>query len=114
MTPRIAYKVLTAEQMIQLEGGVFTGSPNDLRDGFIHLSTAEQLSGTLDRHFPGQENLHLAAVDIEALGDSLKWEQSRRGERFPHLYAPLTLATVIAYGPLERDESGGIRLPVAG
>lgn len=110
-----AYKILTADQMAALEGeGMFAGAPIDLADGYIHLSTAAQLTETVDRHFAGQDGLHLAAVDLEALGDAVKWEASRGGQLFPHLYGALTLETVLAYGPLEREADGKVKLPVAG
>ena len=93
----------------------FAGAPIDLAAGYIHLSTADQLTETVDRHFAGQGELHVAAVDLDALGGSLKWEPSRGGALFPHLYGgPLLLETVIAYGPLERDADGRVKLPVAG
>ena len=110
-----AYKVLTGEEMATLErDGRFDGAPIDLQDGYIHLSTAAQLTETVDRHFAGQTGLHVAAVDLGSFGASLKWEEARGGQRFPHLYGPLLLETVVAYGPLERDENGGVKLPVAG
>ena len=114
MAETIAYKVLTAEQLTALEHDRFAGAPIDIADGYIHLSTADQLAGTVDRHFAGQTDLAIAAVDLESLGDALRWEASRGGQLFPHLYGPLGLATVLAYGPLERDDDGSIRLPVAG
>lgn len=114
-TPLTAYKVLTAEQMAALErDGRFDGAPADLADGYIHLSTAAQLTETVDRHFAGQTDLHVAAVDLAAAGAALKWEEARGGQLFPHLYAPLLLETVVAYSPLERDGDGVVRLPVAG
>ena len=113
--PQTAYKVLTAEEMAALErDGTFAGAPVDVADGYIHLSTADQLTATVDKHFSGRSDLHVAAVDLGSFGESLKWEESRGGELFPHLYAPLLLETVIAYGPLERDENGAVKLPVAG
>lgn len=113
--PLVAYKILTAAQMATLEReGRFAGSPADVADGFIHLSTEAQLPGTLDKHYAGQTNLSIAAVDLSALGDELKWEAAREGALFPHIYAPLLLETVIAYGPLTRDEHGKPSLPVAG
>jgi uncharacterized protein (DUF952 family) len=114
--PLTAYKVLTAEQMTALEtDGSFAGAPVDLADGYIHLSTAEQLAETVDKHFAGQSDLHVAAVDLGSFGAGLKWEESRGGQLFPHLYGgPLLLETVIAYGPLTRDENGKVALPVAG
>jgi uncharacterized protein (DUF952 family) len=113
--PQTAYKVLTGEQMATLErDGSFTGAPVDLADGYIHLSTATQLTETVDKHFAGQTDLHVAAVDLGSFGGSLKWEESHGGQLFPHLYGPLLLETVIAYGPLERDDDGAVKLPVAG
>ena len=114
MTPKLAYKVLTAAEMRALEGGTFAGASVDLADGYIHLSTADQLPATLDKHFAGQADLWLAAVDLDAQGNRLKWEPSRGGALFPHLYGPLLLETVVAYGPLERDADGRPKLPVAG
>jgi uncharacterized protein (DUF952 family) len=78
------------------------------------MSTAAQLDETVDKHFAGQTNLHIAAIDLEALGDDIKWEPSRGGAMFPHLYVPLQLAAVLAYGPLERDDDGKVKLPIAG
>lgn len=113
--PETAYKVLTADQMAALErDGTFAGAPVDLADGYIHLSTADQLTETVDRHFAGQDGLHVVALDLGSFGESLKWEESRGGALFPHLYGPLLLETAIAYSPLRRDEDGGVRLPVAG
>jgi uncharacterized protein (DUF952 family) len=113
--PTVAYKVLTAEQMAALESnGTFAGAPVDLADGYIHLSTSDQLDETVSKHFPGQENLYLAAIDLAALGAAVKWEPSRGGALFPHLYAPLPLSAVIAYGPLQRHDDGKVKLPVAG
>lgn len=110
-----AYKVLTADQMAVLErDAVFAGAPVDLADGYIHLSTAAQLTETVDKHFAGQSALWVAAVDLAALGDAVKWEPSRGGALFPHLYAPLPLSMVLAHGPLQRDEGGQVMLPVTG
>ncbi|MBX3594068.1 MAG: DUF952 domain-containing protein [Sphingomonas sp.] len=114
MHPKTAYKVLTADQMAALESGSFAGAPIDVRDGYIHLSTAAQLTETVDKHFAGQADLWVAAVDLEALGRAIRWEISRGGAEFPHLYGRLTLETVIAYGPIEHADDGTVRLPVAG
>ena len=114
-TPALAYKVLTAGQMAALlADGTFVGAPVDLADGFVHLSTAAQLDETVARHFAGHDDLHLAAVDLAVLGDAVKWERSRGDDLFPHIYAPLPLGAVIAYGPLQRGDDGKIKLPVAG
>jgi uncharacterized protein (DUF952 family) len=113
--PTTAYKVLTGEQMAALErDGRFDGAPVDLADGYVHLSTEVQLTETVDKHFAGQSDLHVAAVDLGSFGDTLKWEESRGGQLFPHLYEPLLLETVIAYGPLERAADGTVRLPITG
>ena len=113
--PTTAYKVLTADQMAALEQeGVFTGAPVDKADGYIHLSTAAQLTETVDKHFAGQDDLHIAAVDLEAMGEAVKWEESRGGQFFPHLYADLPLSAVVAYGPMRRDDDATVRLPISG
>ncbi len=113
--PLTAYKVLTAEQMATLErDGTFAGAPVDMADGYIHLSTAAQLTETVDRHFAGQDDLHVVAVDLAAHGDAVKWEESRGGQLFPHLYGPMLLETMIAYAPLVRGTDGLVKLPVAG
>jgi uncharacterized protein (DUF952 family) len=115
MSALVAYKVLTGQQMAQLEAdGVFEGAPIDKADGYIHLSTAEQLDETVDKHFTGQDDLHVAAVDLEALGEAVKWEPSRGGALFPHIYGSLPLLAVSAYSPLDRDPNGKVRLPVTG
>ena len=111
----IAYKVLTAEQMATLQReGSFAGAPIDLADGYIHLSTAAQLTETVDKHFAGQTDLWVAAVDLDALGDAVTWEPSRGGQLFPHIYAALPVAAVIAQGPLRRDNSGQVVPPMTG
>jgi uncharacterized protein (DUF952 family) len=96
------------------QDSTFAGAPVDLADGYIHLSTADQLTATVDKHFAGQSDLHVAAIDLGAFGGSLKWEEARGGALFPHLYGPLPLETIVAYGPLQRDGDGKVRLPVAG
>ncbi len=114
MRDSAAFKVLTAAELAELEGGSFAGSTDDQRDGFIHLSTAAQLTETVDRHYGGRDGLWVAEVDLDALGDAIRWEPSRGGQDFPHLYGPLPLDMVVAYSPLERDGDGTVRLPVAG
>ena len=110
--PALAYKVLTSEQMAAFaRDGVFAGAPVDVADGFIHLSTAEQLTATVDKHFAGQEGLWVLEVDLAALGAVVKWEPSRGGALFPHAYAMLPLGAVVARGLLERDGEGAVRLP---
>jgi uncharacterized protein (DUF952 family) len=88
--------------------GVYRGSEVDARDGFIHFSTAAQLGETAARHFARQTGLMVVAVDGDALGAPLKWEKSRSGDLFPHLYATLPVAAVRWTKPLP-DEVDGIR-----
>jgi uncharacterized protein (DUF952 family) len=103
--PEVAYKVLTSEQMGALEhDGVFAGAPIDLADGYIHLSTAEQVTETVDKHFAGQTGLYIAAVDLAVLGDVVKWEPSRGGALFPHLYRALAMDEVLSVCPLPLKE----------
>ncbi len=71
--------------------GQFDGAPVDLADGFIHFSTAEQVAETAAKHFAGQGDLLLVAIEADALGEALKWEPSRGGALFPHLYRPLRI-----------------------
>lgn len=112
---KAGFKVLTDEQMKALEhDGRFAGAPVDLADGYIHLSTAAQLTETVDRHFAGQDGLWVAEVDLEALGEAVRWEASRGGALFPHLYGVLPLDAVVAYSPLERGADGTVKLPVTG
>jgi len=98
--PRTLWREAEAEGRLQ-------GSPDDLADGFIHFSTADQLAETATRHFAGQHDLVLLAVDGAALGDDLRWEPSRGGDLFPHLYAPLPVTAVRGVHdlPLRKDGS---------
>lgn len=92
-----AFKIFTADQWQQFEAdGCFTGAPVDLADGYIHMSTADQLNGTLEKHFAGQEGLVIAEIDLSAFGDALRWEVSRGGALFPHLYVELPMSSVRA------------------
>lgn len=91
----LIYKILRTEEWLRLSAeGAFQGSPLDLKDGFIHLSGAEQVSETLARYFADEAELVLVGVDSDELGDSLCWEVSRGGALFPHLYGPLRLGDV--------------------
>ena len=98
----LIYKVFRAAEWAELEAlGETPGSPADRADGFVHFSTAEQLPGTLDRHFAGETGLMLLAVDADAAGPSLRWEPSRGGALFPHLYRPLARTDVLWSRPVE-------------
>ena len=89
------YKICPASAWREAERlGVYRGSADDARDGFIHFSTAAQVGETARKHFFGQRALFLVEVDADALGDALRWERSRNDELFPHLYGELDLDTV--------------------
>jgi len=103
----IIYKICTASEWRAAEGaGVYRGSAVDCRDGFIHFSSAGQAAETAQQHFAGQRDLVLVAVDAELLGARLKWEPSRGGALFPHLYGALDLNAVRRVEPLPLDASG--------
>lgn len=90
------YKIMAAGEWAAAQAvGVYEGSAHDRRDGFIHFSTAAQAAETAAKHFAGQADLVLLAVDPASLGGALKWEPSRGGALFPHLYAPLPAAAVV-------------------
>ena len=106
------YKICTSTAFAAAEAkGRFEGSADDARDGFIHLSASHQVQGTLAAHFRGQRDLVLIAVDPDALGENLRWEPSRGGALFPHLYGPLDLTAVLSVLPLKLAEDGTHRLP---
>jgi uncharacterized protein (DUF952 family) len=93
---RRIYKICPALAWREAERrGVYRGSADDARDGFIHFSTASQVMETAKKHFFGQADLLLVAVDADMLGEALRWERSRNDELFPHLYGDLDLGAVI-------------------
>jgi uncharacterized protein (DUF952 family) len=97
----VIYKICPEALWQQAErDGVFRGMEVDRRDGYIHFSTGEQVAETARRHFAGQRNLVLVAVDADALGSALKWEPSRGGALFPHLYGALATSAVRGVTPL--------------
>lgn len=106
------FKILSgAEWQAAEQAGVFTGSGVDLADGFIHLSTAAQVAETAARHFAGRDGLVLVAADANALGPALRYEPSRGGGLFPHLYGPLPLDAVVWVRPLPLGANGHHRFP---
>ena len=106
------YKISSSAMLQEARGrGRFDGSADDARDGFIHLSAGHQVAGTLVKYFAGQRDLVLLAVDPERLEERLRWETTRGGELFPHLYGPLHLDHVISVEPLVLQEDGTHRLP---
>ena len=111
MVQMLIYKVLRMGEWAALrEDGIFRGSPDDLRDGFIHFSAADQLAGTLARHFAGEDGLMLVACDTEVLGEGLQWDVSRGGARFPHLYRSLEISEIAWTKPVPRDPAVGALL----
>lgn len=106
LTPTL-YKIVTETlwQDARL-AGIFRGAPIDLKDGFIHFSTAAQAQQTAFLHFAGQAGLLLVAVDAAKLGDKLVFEPSRGGDLFPHLYADMELSAVLWEKPLPLDGAG--------
>ena len=107
------YKICPAALWREAErAGVFRGSEVDLRDGFIHFSTAAQAVETAAKHFAGQSDLVLVRIDSAALGDKLKWEPSRGGALFPHLYGDLALSAVTKVESLPLGVDGAHKFPV--
>jgi uncharacterized protein (DUF952 family) len=115
--PEMVYKVCSAEEWSEaLAVGCYLGSADDARDGFIHLSTAAQLQGTLARHFSakdgrGREGLLLISLDAAELGGALKWEPARDGALFPHLYGRLDPSLARHFVPLCVGADGRHVLP---
>jgi uncharacterized protein (DUF952 family) len=106
------YKIIPDELWRAAErAGSFTGSPVDVKDGFIHFSTDGQVAETAARHFAGEGDLVLVAVAPAALGDALRYEASRGGALFPHLYGPLPLSAVRWVKPLPLGPDGRHVLP---
>lgn len=108
----LIFKIAHTHEWTEAErAGAYHGTEKDKEDGFLHFSTAEQLPGTLEKWYAGANDLLLVAVEAEALGDALKWEPTRGGALFPHLYAPLSLTAVRWHAPIVRDADGAFALP---
>jgi len=107
----VAYKILTAGEFAELQAGRFEGTPADIADGYIHLSTALQVAGTVEKHFAGRTDLIIAKIDLTTLGSKIRWEISRDHALFPHLYGRLEATHVIAAIPLVRQADGSLALP---
>ena len=109
---RKIYKICPASAWREAERqGVYRGSADDIRDGFIHFSTASQVAGTAKKHFFGQTGLFLIEVDADALGEALRWERSRNDELFPHLYGELDLGAVTGVLDLRARSDGTHDIP---
>ena len=101
------YKILTHEDwQSACQTGAYAGSADDERDGFIHLSAANQVAATAARHFRGRNGLVLVALDTGKLGAALKWEPSRGGDLFPHYYGALPVTAALWSRPLELGADG--------
>jgi uncharacterized protein (DUF952 family) len=108
----LVYKICPAALWCEAEAaGRFLGAGVDIADGFIHFSAADQVAETAAKHFSGQRDLVLAAIAADALGDALKWEISRGGALFPHLYGPLPMSAVRWVRPIPLDSGGRLLLP---
>ncbi len=105
--PTTIYKICESALWREAEReGVFHGAPVDARDGYIHFSTGAQVHETAEKHFAGAGDLMLLAIDAEAIGGALKWEPSRGGALFPHLYGALPLKAVLWARPLPLGPDG--------
>jgi uncharacterized protein (DUF952 family) len=108
----IIYKICPASAWREAERqGVYRGSADDARDGYIHFSTAAQVAETARKHFFGQKALFLIEVDADALGGSLRWERSRNDDLFPHLYGELDFSAVRAVLELHARSDGSHDIP---
>jgi uncharacterized protein (DUF952 family) len=111
MSARI-YRIVTEDEWrAAREAGVFAGSAHDRRDGFIHFSTAEQAAETAAKHYAGKGDLLILCVDAAALSAPLKWEASRGGQLFPHLYGVLPASAVVRVEKLPLSEDGTFVFP---
>lgn len=109
---KLVYKACQREAWSRAESvGFYDGSPDDRRDGYIHLSTADQIRGTLSKFFAGQSGLVLLGFRPQDLGDALKWEPSRGEALFPHLYARLPVGILAVRYDLDLDDDGRHTLP---
>lgn len=107
MTSDRIYKIIDRDEWDAARAcGRYTGSADDRRDGFIHFSTAAQMKVTAAKHFAGQRNLVLLALEAGRLGEALKWEPSRGGDLFPHLYGPMPASAVARVWPLPLGADG--------
>lgn len=108
----LIYKIVDAPSWrLAVSKGEFTGAAIDLQDGFIHFSAAHQVAETLEKYFAGASDLLLIGADTDLLGNALRWEASRGGALFPHLYGPLPLSAVISQFELRLLPDGHHYLP---
>ena len=107
----VVYKIASTQDWAEIQAvGGYDGSEIDLRDGYIHLSAADQLAVTAAKHYAGQSDLMLVEVDLDALGETLIWEPSRGGALFPHIYGPLPVAATRSARALSVSADGEMTL----
>lgn len=103
----LIYKIFRADEWQSYQdAGETDGAPIDVTDGYIHFSTADQVAETAAKHFANEDGLMIVAFDTEALGDTLRWESSRGGALFPHLYRKLDATDVVWAKPYPLGETG--------
>jgi uncharacterized protein (DUF952 family) len=106
------YKVIDQDDWVKAQAHPdYSGSADDRRDGFVHLSASHQLEGTLTQHFASRANLVLIAFPVDRLGQALRWEASRGGELFPHLHGPLPVAAAVRQWLIPLGPNGRHLLP---
>jgi uncharacterized protein (DUF952 family) len=112
MPTLIVIKIMSDAEWTDAQSkGVYEGSADDRRDGFIHLSAPGQVKGTVEKYFADRDDLLLVSIDSRKLGPALRWEKSRGGEDFPHLYAPLDVKAVAQVEPLTKTPGGSHVFP---
>ncbi len=105
----LIYKIFRADEQAEFEtAGETVGAPIDVADGYVHISTAEQVKETVAKHFAGEEGLFILAIETDRLGDELKWDISRGGALFPHLYRKLKTSDVVWTKPLPLSAHGHV------
>ena len=103
----LIYKIASGDEWRAAQAsGRFEGAPIDIADGYIHFSTAEQARETAAKHFAGRDGLVLVALDAQTLGEALRWEPSRGGQLFPHLYRPFLVSETLWARPLPMRADG--------
>jgi uncharacterized protein (DUF952 family) len=108
----LIYKIFLPEQWMDFQNrGIFEGSAHDQRDGFIHLCSGSQLAGTLEKHYAEAQSVVLAEIDAQQVSAQLKWEVSRGGKKFPHLFDALTTSALVKHIELAQTPNVGFQLP---
>lgn len=111
--PQTIFKILTADQLATVRAGGLMQAPVDVADGYVHFSTSKQVQETLSKWFGGQTGLSIAAIDGDVFGPALKWETSRGGDYFPHVYAEVREHHIAELWQLEAQDASGAPLAPA-